>query len=97
MGKVLGIVELSFFPESNISSPPQAILVFFYPQIRGAIRRGSAVKRALAAFFLAVGTAHVRALRVVKGVALRYAVQARPAWKLMQALLVAAVTYPFYR
>ena len=61
------------------------------------LQKGSAAKRALARLFFAVGTAYIRARRVLDGVALRYA-HTPPSWaRVIAATLAAAVLYPLYR
>jgi hypothetical protein len=61
------------------------------------IKRGSAVKKALATFFLSASTAYIRAKRIIDGIALQYAVQPRPALALAWAMLTAAFLYPLHR
>ena len=66
-------------------------------QVQAQIKKGSAVKRALARLFFAAGTAYVRARRIVEGVALQYAHRAPSMPRVMLAAFVAAVLYPIYR
>lgn len=66
-------------------------------QVKQQIKRGSKVKQALAALFLAASGAFVRARRIIDGVALQYARKPRPLLALVWACLVAAVMYPIHR
>jgi len=61
------------------------------------IKRGSAVKKAVANFFLSASTAYVRAKRITDGIALQYAIHPRPLWALVWATLTAALLYPLHR
>ena len=65
--------------------------------MQAQIKKGSAVKRALSRFFFAVGTAYVRARRVLDGVALEFAHTAPSMARVMAATFTAAVLYPLYR
>ncbi len=66
-------------------------------QVQAQIKKGSAVKRALARLFFAAGAAYVRARRVVEGVALQYAHRAPSMPRVMLAAFVTAILYPVYR
>ena len=77
--------------ESNAFQP------VFNTQVKGQVKKGSKVKRALAEFFLSASTAFVRARRVVDGVALKYARQPRPLLPLLRAAVVATVLAPLHR
>lgn len=66
-------------------------------QVQAQIKKGSALKRLLARFFFAAGTAYVHARRIVEGVALQYAHRAPSMPRVMLAALTAAVLYPIYR
>jgi formate hydrogenlyase subunit 3/multisubunit Na+/H+ antiporter MnhD subunit len=61
------------------------------------IKKDSAVKKALATFFLSVSTAYIRAKRITDGIALQYAVRPRPLLALAWAMLTAALLYPLHR
>lgn len=66
-------------------------------QVQQTLKRGSALKRALAGFFLAVSGAYVRARRTVQGLSLEYAVQPRPMLACLWAAVVAAVLAPLHK
>ena len=66
-------------------------------QVQAQIKKGSALKRLLARFFFAAGTAYIHARRIVEGVALQYAHRAPSMPRVMLAALTAAVLYPVYR
>ena len=65
--------------------------------MQAQIKKGSALKRLLARFFFAAGTAYIHARRMVEGVALQYAHRAPSMPRVMLAALTAAVLYPIYR
>ena len=67
------------------------------PQVMLQIKKGSAVKKALATFFLSASTAYVRAKRITQGIALQYAIEPRPLLALVWATLKAALLYPLHR
>ena len=66
-------------------------------QIKATINKGSGVQRALAAAFLAISGAYVRAMRVVNGVSLKYARIPRPTMVYLFALATAVVLSPLHR
>ena len=66
-------------------------------QVKAAIKRGSALKRNVAAFFFALSAAFIRARRVKNGVDLKWAVTPRPLLALLGALLTVAVLAPLHR
>lgn len=66
-------------------------------QVQAQIKKGSAVKKVLARFFFAAGTAYIHARRIVDGVSLQYAHRAPSMPRAMLAALTAAVLYPIYR
>lgn len=67
------------------------------PQVQQTLKRGSAIKRALAGAFLAIGGAYIRAKRITQGTALQYAVEPRPVLAYLWALVVATVLAPLHK
>lgn len=66
-------------------------------QVQQQIKKSSAVKRTVVRLFFAVGTAYIRARRILDGVALEYARTAPSMFRVMLATLTAAILYPLYR
>lgn len=65
-------------------------------QVWSTIKRGSALKLALARTFFRVSTAYVQARRVAEGLALQYAQKPRPALAVVSAAVVSAVLAPLH-
>ena len=68
-----------------------------FMQVKAAIKRGSKVKRTIAAFFFDLSGAFIRARRVKNGVDLKWATQARPWTALLAAFVTVAFLAPFHR
>ncbi len=66
-------------------------------QVQQQIKKSSPVKRTLARLSFAIGTAYIRARRILDGVALEYARTAPSMFRVMLATFTAAVLYPLYR
>ena len=66
-------------------------------QVKAAIKRGSKLKRTIAAFFFALSGAFIRARRVKNGVDLKWATRPRPLPALLAALITVAFLAPYNR
>jgi hypothetical protein len=66
-------------------------------QVQQQIKKGSAVKQAIANFFFSVSRSYIRAQRVVNGVSLDYARTSRPLAALLLATVTSAVLAPLHK
>lgn len=87
--------DLAVFPPDHLVCVP-LVLDSLYNRVMGRLRAAGAFKAAVVAALMAASVAHVRARRVVDGVALQYATRARPVWALLGAWLLATVLQPIH-
>ncbi|CAL8470153.1 g9695 [Coccomyxa elongata] len=88
--------DLANYPPHHFVCVPM-VLDTLYGRVQQQIKKSSPVKRTLARLFFAIGTAYIRARRILDGVALEYARTAPSMFRVMLATFTAAVLYPLYR
>lgn len=82
-------------PDSLITVP--LVLGTLYTRVLTGLAAAGRAKAVVATFLLAAGAAHVRALRVINGVDLRFALAPPDVFTALLARVVAAVTSPLHR
>jgi len=87
--------DLQRFPPHFFVCVP-LVLDTLHTRVWSTIKRGSALKLALARTFFRVSTAYVQARRVAEGLALQYAQKPRPALAVVSAAVVSAVLAPLH-
>jgi long-chain acyl-CoA synthetase len=88
--------DLTQYPPDFFVCVP-LVLDTLYTKVKATIKKGSAVRRAVAGLFFACSTAYVRAMRVVDGMSLQYARTPRPLPALLLAAATALLLYPLHR
>lgn len=87
--------DLTKYPPSYFVCVP-LVLDTLHSRVWQTIKRGSALKSALARLFVKISTRYVRACRVTQGMDIQYAVKPPSAAALLWSIVVAAVLAPLH-